>query len=64
MFTGANDLNEVGQISAWKYNDTVESIYPMPCGELTGSAGEFFPPHREQDFVDFFTPDLCRYNDL
>jgi hypothetical protein len=28
---------------------------------LNGSAGEFFPSYREQTYVDFFTPDLCRY---
>ena len=37
-----------------------DDIYRQECGYLNGSAGEFFPSHQEQNFVDFFTPDLCR----
>ena len=61
MWTGETTIDKVGQISAWNYNYTIdESIYPDECGELTGSAGEFFPPGRGKDYVDFFSPDLCR----
>merc|ERR1719210_2993127 len=61
MWTGASDIMKVGQISEWNYMQHVkEDIYPETCGELTGSAGEFFPPGRGKDSVDFFTPDLCR----
>ena len=38
-----------------------DDIYTGSCGMLNGSAGEFFPPYREQTHVDFFTPDLCRF---
>ena len=62
MWTGASDIMKVGQISEWNYMKHVnENIYPNSCGELTGSAGEFFPPGRGKDHVDFFTPDLCRF---
>ena len=27
---------------------------------MTGSAGEFFPPNRDETYVDFFSPDVCR----
>lgn len=61
MFTGANSISEVGQIAEWNYKNEIDpAIYPSYCGQLNGSAGEFFPPGRGKDYVDFFTPDLCR----
>jgi len=61
MWTGATSIDKVGQISEWNFFPKIdEAIYPDKCGELTGSAGEFFPPGRGKDYVDFFSPDLCR----
>ena len=61
MWTGATSIDKVGQISEWNFFPKIdEAIYPGKCGELTGSAGEFFPPGRGKDYVDFFSPDLCR----
>ena len=63
MFTGADNILNVGQISEWNFSPSINSeIYPDYCGQLNGSAGEFFPPGRGKDYVDFFTPDLCRYS--
>ena len=62
MFTGENNILDVGQISEWNFmSHANESVYPDYCGQLNGSAGEFFPPGRDKTYVDFFTPDLCRY---
>ena len=62
MYTGMETLDNIGQIYAWKNSTTIDpSIYPFHCGELTGSAGEFFPPNRDKTFVDYFVPDLCRH---
>ena len=61
MYTGESDIQNIGQISEWNFLPNInESIYPKPCGDLTGSAGEFFPPGRDDTYVDFFSPDLCR----
>lgn len=61
MFTGSSGIENVGQISEWNYQAKInESVYTSYCGQLNGSAGEFFPPGRGKDYVDFFTPDLCR----
>merc|ERR1712141_582459 len=61
MYTGADTLANIGQISEWNYLNSInESVYPLPCGALSGSAGEFFPPGRDETYVDFFSPDLCR----
>ena len=53
----------VGQISEWNFKSNInEDIYPKPCGILSGSAGEFFPPGRDKiTDIEFFSPDLCRY---
>ena len=65
MHTGADTLAKIGQISEWNYLDSInESVYPLPCGALSGSAGEFFPPGRDETYVDFFSPDLCRQESL
>ena len=62
MWTGATSIDKVGQISEWNFSPNVnESIYTGKCSNLTGSAGEFFPPKQGKDVVDFFSPDLCRY---
>ncbi|TRY61675.1 hypothetical protein TCAL_07973 [Tigriopus californicus] len=61
MYTGVDTLDHVGQICEWKNLSTVDpAVYPGQCGQLSGSAGEFFPPKRDKTFVDFFSPDLCR----
>eukprot|EP00095_Tigriopus_kingsejongensis_P001032 maker-scaffold972_size74859-snap-gene-0.9 protein:Tk01032 transcript:maker-scaffold972_size74859-snap-gene-0.9-mRNA-1 annotation:"hypothetical protein DAPPUDRAFT_303163" len=61
MYTGMDTLDHVGQICEWKNASRVDpNVFPHHCGELKGSAGEFFPPNRDKTFVDFFSPDLCR----
>ena len=63
MHTGASSIMNVGQISEWNFKPNInENIYPKPCGILSGSAGEFFPPGRDKiTDIEFFSPDLCRY---
>ena len=61
MFTGASDLYKVGQIAEWNYARNIsENITDGECGRIRGSAGEFFPPHRDRTHLDFFAPDICR----
>ena len=61
MYTGASDLYKIGQISEWNYGTNVsDHIYQGECSDIRGSAGEFFPPHRDRTHVDLFAPDICR----
>ncbi len=61
MYTGVDDIMDVGQIYKWRGEERIpDRIYTGYCAELNGSAGEFFPPKRDKTYVDFFTPDLCR----
>lgn len=39
--------------------------YPDKCGDVSGSAGEFFPSNLSKDsLINFFSPDLCRFVQL
>ena len=60
MHTGVDDIYKVGQISKWKNMSDLSQFYPEGCGQLTGSAGEFFPQDRDKTSLSYFTPDLCR----
>ncbi len=61
MWTGNDAIQDVGQIYKWKGEETVpREIYTDECAEMTGSAGDFFPPERDETYVDYFTADLCR----
>jgi len=60
MYTGKDDLYKVGQISEWQGYTNLSHLYPEPCDGLYGSAGEFFPQHRDKTSISYFTADLCR----
>lgn len=60
VFTGADQLAKLGQMSSWNYvNNT--GFFSSYCGMTNGSAGEFQPQHlKPGDSVGLFTPDMCR----
>jgi len=61
MYTGNGDFDQVGQIALWNEDSQVPAdMYTGYCGQINGSAGEFFPPNRDKTFVNLFTSDLCR----
>ena len=67
MFTGGDDFVKTGQINLWNDDTKVpEKMFTEHCGMLNGSAGEFFPAHRDVDmdngidYVDLFSSDICR----
>ena len=60
MYTGTDRFEDVGQIYSWNNATDVNNTYPFQCNQMTGSAGEFFPPNRKKTYADFFTPDVCR----
>ncbi|MPC23785.1 Protein croquemort [Portunus trituberculatus] len=58
MHTGHDTLDNLGKIDTWdKRNET--DFFDPPCNEVTGSAGEIWPPNRQKDLIDFYSPDLC-----
>jgi len=60
MWTGEDDIQKIGQITKWKEATNLSEYFPGPCSQLSGSAGEFFPPKREKTSVSIFAGDLCR----
>ena len=62
MYTGNGDFDQVGQIALWNEDSQVPAdMYTGYCGQINGSAGEFFPPNRDKTFINLFTSDLCRF---
>ncbi|XP_034950867.1 protein croquemort-like [Chelonus insularis] len=59
MATGEDNLNNLGMVKFWNHRDTT-NFYKSPCNVVEGSAGEFWPPHRNTDDITIWTPDLCR----
>lgn len=61
MFTGTDDFMKTGQIWQWNGDTKVpEKMYTSYCGMINGSAGEFFPAHRDKTYIDYFSSDMCR----
>lgn len=64
MHTGAEDISHFGELKNWNYAPKTE-YYPDECGQVTGSAGEFYPPRQSKDKpISFFNPDMCRSVEL
>lgn len=60
METGSNGMERFGKLAYWNYRNRT-SFYEGHCGEVKGSAGEFWPPKMSKsEDVYFFTPDMCR----
>lgn len=58
--TGETDITQIGKLKYWNYEDT-NGAFEDECGQLKGSAGEFYPPHlTKNDEISLFTPDMCR----
>lgn len=58
--TGMINFPSLGSIKNWNY-DSRTDFFADKCGELSGSAGEFYSPHQTREKpVAFFTPDMCR----
>jgi len=58
MYTGAGDVGQMGQVHSWNY--TTQSVFPGECGKVRGSAGEFYAPNLQKNFIELFSNDLCR----
>ena len=58
MATGENSMAELGDII--DYNGSNRTLYPGPCGQLTGTAAGFLGPDPDRQFIDYFSTDICR----
>ncbi|KAG8225960.1 hypothetical protein J437_LFUL006189, partial [Ladona fulva] len=63
MDTGGDDITKLGRLREWNYESRTD-YFDGPCGEINGSAGELWPPHRKKDHISMFSSDLCRSIDL
>lgn len=64
MNTGAADIAKIGKVESWDYQ-TRTSFFPGACGQINGSAGEFYPPHQTKDRpLSFYSSDMCRTLDF
>lgn len=60
IFTGADDINKMGQIHSWN-NLTHTGAFEGECGRVKGSMGEFFPSNlKANDSVYLYMPKMCR----
>ncbi|KAK8390396.1 hypothetical protein O3P69_010229 [Scylla paramamosain] len=58
MHTGHDTLDNLGKIDLWNKRNTTD-FFDTPCNRVGGSAGELWPPNRQKDLIDFYSPDLC-----
>nr|AEE63071.1 unknown [Dendroctonus ponderosae] len=55
---------QLGKLYSWKFMQHTP-YFRDKCGDISGSAGEFFPANlNKESLVNFFSPDLCRYMQL
>lgn len=58
--TGVDNINQIGQIRTWNHVSKTK-YYEGTCGELTGSAGDFFTPFiTKNQTLKLFSPEMCR----
>jgi len=58
MSTGVQDYSTLGDIVSWK--GTNRTRYPGECGQIKGSATGFLPVDTDREYIDYFSPDICR----
>ena len=61
MFTGEDDMNNLGKIATWEGREFTNA-FEGECGRVTGSADGLFPPGLAlvSDTLSMFSTDLCR----
>jgi len=51
--------DEYGRLKNWNYNNRT-TFFEDSCGEIYGSAGEFYPRYAKPDHITYFATDMCR----
>ena len=49
----------MGKVNTWNYQHN-PGYWSGDCGQVVGSAGEFYPPGLNQTFIQLYSNDLCR----
>ncbi|KAG4079636.1 hypothetical protein HA402_010416 [Bradysia odoriphaga] len=58
--TGVADIQQLGMLKNWNFKDT-NGAYEGDCGQIRGSAGEFFAPQQPRNgTISIFVSDMCR----
>lgn len=58
MYTGQDNINNFGILNRW--NGTQDGgFYDEPCGHISGSQGELWPPGQDDTFISLYNTDLC-----
>lgn len=58
--TGENDIKNIGLLRNWNFAKN-NPAFEGNCGNIKGSAGDFFPPNQERGgSISIFSPDMCR----
>lgn len=52
-----------GKIASWNYRNQSD-FFEGDCNEVKGSAGEFYPINRKRDYLELFSPELCKMGKL
>ena len=47
-------------LQVYSWNHETQGAFPDGCGLVQGSAGEFYPPGMNKDFIQLFSNDLGR----
>ena len=63
MYTGTDDIKNIGVIGNWNYEKQTH-YFESHCGLTNGSAGELFPPKATKTKISLFSSDICRSIDL
>lgn len=58
----ASDKN-FGKIMSWNHRNRTD-FFEGHCGEIKGSAGEFYPLNLKKDKLVFYSSELCKYAEL
>ncbi|XP_078741573.1 scavenger receptor class B member 1-like, partial [Lampetra fluviatilis] len=63
--TGVTDISRVHQVVSWNGMTTLPYWRSARCNQISGTAGEMWPPLVNQSLpLSFFSPDTCRTLDL
>jgi len=58
VYTGQGDVTKMGRVATWNYANHM--YFPDTCGDVNGSAGEFYTPGIKRDHIEMYSNDLCR----
>ncbi|GIY40901.1 scavenger receptor class B member 1 [Caerostris darwini] len=60
IFTGKSDVDKYGYVDLWKGSNVLSGRHP-PCNQIQGTAGDMWPPFRndKRQKLSLFVADVC-----